>query len=107
MIQVNFGHSYYISCKNIPSTPFVFVYLVDKDSSQIWFSTVSIEHRLCKRRRREIHGASMLHVLPSRTYGPRPAVNRSNTHALRQGRVPVRQCACGASRRGRCDYITE
>ena len=27
----------------------------------------------------EIHGGSMLHVLPAGTYGLRPAVNRSNT----------------------------
>lgn len=30
----------------------------------------------------EIHGSSMLHVLPAATYGLRPAVNRSNTRAV-------------------------
>ena len=31
----------------------------------------------------EIHGGSMLHVLPAGTYGLRPAVNRSNTRTWR------------------------
>lgn len=38
----------------------------------------------------EIHGGSMLHVLPAGTYGLRPAVNRSNTRTWRATlRIPA------------------
>lgn len=46
----------------------------------------------------EIHGGSMLHVLPAGTYGLRPAVNRSNT---RTWRATLRTGDCA-----RCCWLT-